>query len=93
MLNAQGKLPDRDGVTLETTFVGTAMRNHSNLRYFPCRLSMVPLLFAHRLMPDVVLLHTSRVVDGQVSLGLEVNVRRLPPSRRYVAVAGSSSAW
>ena len=74
MLNAQGKLPDRDGVTLETTFVGTAMRNHSNLRYFPCRLSMVPLLFAHRLMPDVVLLHTSRVVDGQVSLGLEVNV-------------------
>ncbi len=86
MLNAQGKLPDRPGVTLETTFVGPAMRNRRELEYFPCRLSMVPLLFAHRLLPDLVLLHTSRIVDGQVSLGLEVNV--LPAAIEAVRGSG-----
>ncbi len=74
ILNAQCPLPDRPGVTLETTFVGPTMRRRAGLRYIPCRLSMVPLLFGHHLLPDVVLLHTSRIVNGQVSLGLEVNV-------------------
>ena len=35
---------------------------------------MVPLLYASRLPPDVVLLHTSMPHDGTVSLGTEVNV-------------------
>ncbi len=39
MLNAQGELPDRDGVELETPFVGAGMRGLPNLRYFPSRLS------------------------------------------------------
>jgi acyl-CoA hydrolase len=74
MLNAHGQLPDRAGVTLETAFVGPAMRGRSNLRYVPCRLSMVPWLFAGPLPPEVVLLHTSLPREGRVSLGLEVNV-------------------
>jgi hypothetical protein len=37
-------VPDRDGVTLETPFVGPGMRGRERLRYFPCRLSLVPVL-------------------------------------------------
>ena len=74
MLNAHGSLPDREGVLLETAFVGPAMRGRKGLRYVPCRLSMVPHLFSGPLPPDVVLLHTSTPRYGQVSLGLEVNV-------------------
>ncbi len=74
MLNAQGELPSRDGVTYETTFVGPAMRRRPGLRYVPCRLSLVPVLFHRRLPPDLVLLHTSGPVNGMVSLGLEVNI-------------------
>ena len=74
ILNAHGELPDRDGVTLETTFVGPAMRRSTRLEYTPCRLSLVPVLFHRVLPPDVVLLHTSTPRDGTVSLGLEVNV-------------------
>jgi hypothetical protein len=44
MLNAQAGVPDRDGVTLETPFVGPGMRGRERLRYFPCRLSLVPAL-------------------------------------------------
>ncbi len=74
MLNAHGDLPDREGVLLETAFVGPAMRNRPGLRYVPCRLSMVPHLYSGPLPPDVVLLHTSTPRYGRVSLGLEVNV-------------------
>ncbi|MCB0914180.1 MAG: hypothetical protein KDC23_00545 [Actinobacteria bacterium] len=74
MLNAHGELPDREGVLLETAFVGPAMRKRKGLRYVPCRLSMVPHLFTGPLPPDVVLLHTSTPRYGRVSLGLEVNV-------------------
>jgi hypothetical protein len=42
MLNAQAGIPDRAGVTLETPFVGAGMRGRKQLRYFPCRLSLVP---------------------------------------------------
>jgi acyl-CoA hydrolase len=73
-LNGQPGLPDRDGVTLETSFVGPGQRRSPRLSYVPSRLSMVPTLFARRLPPDVVVLHTTRPRDGRVSLGVEVNV-------------------
>lgn len=73
-LNGQPGLPDRDGVTLESSFVGPGQRRSPRLRYVPARLSMVPRLFADQLPPDVVVLHTTRPRDGKVSLGVEVNV-------------------
>ena len=73
-LNAQPGMPDREGVTLETPFVGPGMRRSELLRYFPCRLSLVPRLLATALPPDVVLVQTSSAVNGTVSLGTEVNV-------------------
>ncbi|WP_067479038.1 acetyl-CoA hydrolase/transferase family protein [Actinomadura hibisca] len=86
MLNAQGELPDRPGVVLETPFVGPAMRGHGNLRYFPSRLSLVPLLLKDALPPDVVVVQTSRPVDGTVSLGIEVNI--LPAAIEAVRARG-----
>lgn len=74
VLNAQPGLPERDGVTLETPFVGPGMRGRPQLRYFPSRLSLVPYLLKQHLQPDVVLVHTSLPVDGTVSLGTEVNI-------------------
>jgi acyl-CoA hydrolase len=73
-LNAQVGLPDREGVTLETSFVGPGMRRSARLVYIPSRLSLVPRLFATTCPPDVVLVHTSLPVDGKVSLGIEVNI-------------------
>jgi acyl-CoA hydrolase len=73
-LNAPAGIPDRDGVTLETSFVGTGMRRSPRLSYVPSRLSMVPKLFETRLPPDAVVLHTTPPRGGQVSLGVEVNV-------------------
>jgi acyl-CoA hydrolase len=74
VLNGQPGLPDRDGVTLETSFVGPGMRRSPRLSYYPSRLSMVPTMFGRQLPPDAVVLHTTRPRDGQVSLGVEVNV-------------------
>jgi acyl-CoA hydrolase len=74
VLNAPPGLPDRDGVTYETAFVGPGMRRSTRLSYYPSRLSMVPPLFHSRLPPDVVMLHTTRPRDGKISLGVEVNV-------------------
>jgi acyl-CoA hydrolase len=74
VLNGQGRLPDREGVTLETPFVGPGMRGRAGLRYFPSRLSLAPTLLTRALPPDIVLLHTSLPVDGTVSLGTEVNI-------------------
>jgi acyl-CoA hydrolase len=73
-LNGQPGLPDREGVTLETSFVGPGMRRSPRLSYVPSRLSMVPTLFAGQLPPDAVVLHTTRPRGGRVSLGVEVNV-------------------
>jgi acyl-CoA hydrolase len=73
-LNAQLGMPDREGVTHETPFVGPGMRGRRSLRYFPCRLSLVPSLLARTLPPDVVLVQTSAPADGTVSLGTEVNI-------------------
>lgn len=74
ILNAQPGIPDREGVELETSFVGVGMRSSPRLHYIPSRLSLVPLLFEGANPPDVVLLHTSLPRDGKVSLGTEVNV-------------------
>jgi hypothetical protein len=45
MLNAPPGIPDRDGIRLETTFVGAGMRGRPALDYIPARLSLVPALF------------------------------------------------
>jgi acyl-CoA hydrolase len=85
-LNAQAGMPDREGVTLESPFVGPGMRGRGRLRYFPCRLSLVPALLASALPPDVVLVQTSVPSDGTVSLGTEVNV--LPAAIEAVRARG-----
>jgi len=74
MLNAPAGVPDRDGITLETPFVGAGMRGRDALAYFPCRLSLVPALLRQRVQPDVVLLHTAPPRHGLLSLGIEVNI-------------------
>lgn len=74
MLNAQLGIPDRDGVTFESAFVGPGMRRSPRLEYIPSRLSLVPVLFRDHYVPDVVLLHTSSQLDNTVSLGTEVNI-------------------
>ena len=74
VLNAYPGIPTRDGVTHETSFVGTGMRNSPNLEYVPARLSLVPRLFSRTLLPDIVLVQTSAPVDGKVSLGTEINI-------------------
>jgi len=74
MMNAQRGIPTHPGVTLETAFVGSGMRGQENLDYYPCRLSLVPKLVRETVPPDVVIIHTSRVIDGKVSLGTEVNM-------------------
>ncbi len=73
-LNAPPGIPDREGVTAETCFVGGGMRRHSTLSYVPSRLSLVPVLLQRRIPPDVVIVHCAPPRDGQLSLGIEVNV-------------------
>lgn len=85
-LNAQAGIPDRDGVTLESPFVGPGMRASSRLRYLPCRLSLVPNLIKGAIPPDVVIVHTSAPVNGTVSLGTEVNI--LPAAIESVRARG-----
>ena len=74
VLNAQPGVPQRDGVTHETAFVGPGVRRSPWLSYTPCRLSMVPSLFRRQTPPDAVLLHTTRPRNGEVSMGTEVNI-------------------
>lgn len=74
MLNAPHGVPDRGGVTMETTFVGAGMRKSPSLKYYPCRLSRVPVLFRNRLPVDIVLVHCSAPVDGKVSMGIAVDI-------------------
>jgi acyl-CoA hydrolase len=86
MLNAQAGVPDRDGVILESPFVGPGMRGRRGLRYFPCRLSLVPVLLADTLPPDIAVIQTSAPSGGTVSLGTEVNV--LPAAIEAVRARG-----
>ena len=74
LLNPHAGVPDREGVVLETPFVGSGARHSDRLAYVPARLSLVPHLYHGALPPDAVLLHTSVPRDGKVSLGVEVNV-------------------
>lgn len=85
-LNGQPGLPDREGVTLETSFVGPGMRRSPRLSYVPSRLSLVPTLFGSVMPPDAVVLHTTRPRHGRVSLGMEVNV--LPAAIEAVRARG-----
>jgi acyl-CoA hydrolase len=73
-LNGQPGLPDRDGVTLETAFVGPGMRGSPRLAYVPTRLSLLPRLYRSALPPDLVVVRTSAPREGKLSLGVEVNV-------------------
>lgn len=74
MLGAQVGIPNRDGVIFESPFLGPGMRRSPKLNYIPCRLSLVPTIIKAKYQPDVLLLHTSNVRDGKVSLGVEVNI-------------------
>lgn len=85
-LNAQPGIPDREGVRLETSFVGPGMRRSPRLVYIPSRLSLVPRLFTTTCPPDVVLVHASPPSGGSVSLGIEVNI--LPAALEAVRARG-----
>jgi acyl-CoA hydrolase len=74
VLNGQPGLPDRDGVVLETPFVGPGMRRSPRLSYLPSRLSLVPTMLKTVTPPDLVVVHTTPPRGGKVSLGTEVNV-------------------
>ncbi|MDP1721384.1 MAG: acetyl-CoA hydrolase/transferase C-terminal domain-containing protein [Candidatus Nanopelagicaceae bacterium] len=74
MLNGQPGIPDREGITYETAFVGAGMRRHPRLNYIPTRLSLLPVLYRDHYRPDVVMLHGSSPRFDTVSLGTEVNV-------------------
>jgi acyl-CoA hydrolase len=87
ILNAPIGIPDREGVRYETAFVGPGMRDHPRLAYYPCRLSLVPLLLRQVLAPDVVVVHTSPPTNGTVNLGVEVNV--LPAAIEAAHARGS----
>jgi acyl-CoA hydrolase len=74
MLNAPSGVPTRDGVELETPFVGAGMRGQPTLSYLPSRLSLVPRLLKTRTPPHIVLVNVSTPQGGLVSLGTEVNI-------------------
>src|SRR5487761_2785483 len=74
MLNAQPGIPDREGVTYESAFVGTGMRRHPRLSYIPSRLSLLPVLYRDHYRPDVVMLHASPQRFDTVSLGTDVHI-------------------
>lgn len=74
MLNAQPGIPDREGITYETAFVGHGMRRHPRLNYIPSRLSLLPVVIRDYARPDAVFLHTSLQRHDTVSLGTEVNI-------------------
>ena len=74
MLNGQPGIPDREGITYETAFVGAGMRRHPRLNYIPSRLSLLPILYRDHFRPDVVMLHASTPRFDTVSLGTEVNI-------------------
>jgi len=86
-LNGQAGLPDREGVVLETVFVGAGMRKSPRLYYVPCRLSLLPLLFESTFRPDLVLIHVAPAQHGMFSLGVEVNV--LPAAIEAARASGA----
>jgi acyl-CoA hydrolase len=86
VLNAQPDIPTRPDVVHETPFVGPGMRHSPRLDYLPMRLSLVSRLFATTRPPDVVVVHTSPIRSGKVSLGIEVNI--LPAALEQAGARG-----
>jgi acyl-CoA hydrolase len=86
MLNAQHGIPNRPGVSYETSFVGPGMRGRKNLAYIPSRLSLLPVMLKRDMKPDVVLLHCSLRQFDSYSLGTEVNI--LPAAIESVRANG-----
>lgn len=75
MLNHPVGVPDRDGVVLESAFVGAGMRRSRRADYYPARLSHVPTYFIKKFLTvDAVVVHTSEPWHGNLSLGCEVNI-------------------
>ena len=74
MLNAQPGIPDREGITYESAFVGHGMRRHPRLQYIPSRFSLLPVVIRDYARPDAVFIHTSERRYDTVSLGTEVNI-------------------
>jgi len=74
MLNAQPGIPDREGITYESAFVGLGMRRHSRLQYIPSRLSLLPVVIRDFARPNAVFIHTYELRHDTVSLGTEVNI-------------------
>jgi acyl-CoA hydrolase len=74
MLNAQTGIPDREGITYESAFIGHGMRRHPRLKYIPSRLSLLPVVIRDFARPDAVFIHTSERRHDTVSLGTEVNI-------------------
>lgn len=74
ILNAQPGIPDREGITYESAFVGAGMRRHPRLEYIPSRLSLLPVVIRDYARPDAVFIHTSEQRHDTVSLGTEVNI-------------------
>ena len=88
LLNAPVGTPDRDGIVLETPFVGSGMRDSARLSYVPARLSLVPQLLRTAMRPDVVIVNVSPPHGGVLSLGTEVNI--LPAAIDAVRAQGGS---
>src|SRR5271165_7190743 len=84
ILNPRKGLPQREGVTLETSFIGPGMRGVPH-KYYPCRLSLVPKLLTENLKADAVFIQ-ARLEDGKLSMGGEVNI--LPTIIRNVHARG-----
>jgi acyl-CoA hydrolase len=74
MINAQPGIPNREGITYESAFVGAGMRNNPRLQYIPSRLSLLPVVIRDFARPDAVFIHTSERRHDTVSLGTEVNI-------------------
>ena len=74
MLNAQVGIPDREGISYESAFIGPGMRRHPRLSYIPSRLSLLPVVIRDYARPNAVFLHTSLPRFDTVSLGTEVNI-------------------
>ena len=71
-LNAQPGIPDREGVTHQTAFVGAGIRKSRRLDQVPSRLRLLPVLLRDHLHPELVLLHTSTRRFATAALGIEV---------------------
>ena len=73
-VNAPVNVPTRAEVTHETIFVGPGQRHAGHVEFLPGRLSNTPDLLRTTRTPDLVVLHTTTPRNGQVSMGIEVQI-------------------